>query len=154
MAWEARGIAYFLMNRFENAAIDLLAALENDPRAETRLWLVEKLLALHSSTAASELDRAQRDGAPLDDVAYYRSRVAAAEGRWDAAVSHARECIERAGPRCARALVVLGDAAEHRGDRVCARLYREAFLGCEYPPRDRYGRWLEGKVQRSLAASP
>ncbi len=151
LAWESRGIARIVQGDATGAGTDLLAALESDPRAETRLWMVEALLEAGDPTASAELDRAARDGAPPEDVAYWRAAVAVSLGRDGEAVARARECLARGGVRCARALVVLGDAARHRGDLACARRYWEAFLGCAAPPRDRYRRRLDGRVRAGLA---
>ncbi|MFO0651651.1 MAG: transglutaminase family protein [Polyangiales bacterium] len=152
LAWEALGIARVVQGDARGGAEALLAALESDPRAETRLWMVEALLDAGEPTVGVELDRAARDGAPEEDVSYWRAAVALARGRHREARERAVACIARGGVRCARALVILGDAARAEGDEVCARAYWEAFLGCPYPPRDRYGRRLDARVRARLSA--
>lgn len=152
VAWEARALARLARGDARGAAEDLLAALETDPRAETRVWLTEALLALGERSARSELARAERDGALPGDTAYWRAAVALAAGEVEEGTQLARVCLETYGPRCARALVLLGDAAARRGDTVCAARYWEAFLGCRYPPRDRYRRRIDASLRERLAS--
>lgn len=150
---EALGVANLVQGDPTAAAVEFLAALEHGPRAETRLWLVEALLASNNHhNAAVELERAARDGAPPEDVEYHRAAVAVAEGRVDEAADGARRCLERSGVRCTRALVVLGDVAQRRGDVRCAREYWETFLQCPFPPRDRYRRTIEATVLQRITS--
>lgn len=151
LAWEALGIARVVQGDARGGAEALLAALERDPRAETRVWMVEAMLELGESTAGVELERAARDGAPPEDVAYWRAAVAFARGRYGEARARATECLTLGGVRCAKGLAVLGDVARATGDEVCARGYWEAFLACEHPPRDRYRRRFDARVRARLA---
>ncbi|MFO0610429.1 MAG: transglutaminase family protein [Polyangiales bacterium] len=153
IAWEARAVARLARGDAEGAGEDLLAALETDPRAETRLWLTEALLERGERSARTELDRAIRDGATPGDTAYWRAAVALAAGETEPAAAQARACLDAYGARCARALVVLGDAAARRGDGACAARYWGAFLGCANPPRDRYRRRVDAAVRARLAAA-
>ncbi len=153
IAWEARAVARLSRGDAQGAGEDLLAALETDPRGETRLWLTEALLERGERSARTELDRAVRDGATEGDSAYWRAAVAMAAGDVAEATTRARQCLATYGPRCARGLVVLGDAAARRGDGACARRYWEAFLGCTNPPRDRYRRRIDAAVRQRLAGS-
>ena len=150
IAWEARAVARLTRGDAQGAGEDLLAALETDPRGETRLWLTEALLERGERSARTELDRAVRDGATAGDSAYWRAAVALAAGDVAEATTLARRCMAAYGPRCARGLVLLGDAAARRGDGACAARYWEAFLGCAHPPRDRYRRRIDAAVRRRL----
>ena len=150
-ALASHGWALVQMGRADEGATTLLASLEADPRGETRLLLVEALAARGAvAEAESELGRAERDHAPPEDVAEWRAVLAAAAGRWEEAEAAARECLVEGGPRCARALVVLGDVARARGDAVCARRYWEGYLACP-GPRDRARRVLETAVGLRLS---
>lgn len=150
IAHESLGIARLVQGDYRGAAEEFLGALERDPRADTRMWLVEALTEAGDDNATTELDRAERDGASEDDVLLWRAQLAARAGRWAEARSTASRCLAMAGSRCARGLVVLGEAARAQGDAVCARRYWEGFLGCRGVPRDRYRRALETRVRASL----
>ena len=152
VARESLGVARLLQGDPEGAAVEFLAALEQSPDPDTRIWLVEALSAFDAPTARSELDRAERDGAAIEDVLLWRAQLAMLDGHVDAATTSARECVASDGSRCARALVVLGDAAARRGDRACARRYWETYLTCGPQPRDRYARWVDGTVTARIAS--
>ncbi len=151
IAWESRGLAKLLVGDARGAADDLAAALDADPRAETRLWRVEALLDLGDPGASDELERAARDGAPSEDVAFLRARMALARGRVDEATAQAERCVREGGVRGAKGLSLLAEAAARRGDGACARAYAEAFGACVFPPRDRYRARLDARVRAALA---
>lgn len=152
VAREAFGLARLVQGDASGAAEQFLAALEEEPDADTRIWLVEALSASGIADPRVELDRAERDGAALEDVLLWRAVLAEREGRADDAMTAARSCLESDGSRCARALVVLGDLARRRGDRACARRYYETYLTCGPHPRDRYARWIDGAVTGRMEA--
>lgn len=152
VAREAFGVARLVQGDASGAAEQFLAALEDEPDPDTRIWLVEALSASGLADPRVELDRAERDGAALEDVLMWRATLAEREGRLDDAMTAARECLDADGSRCARALVVLGDLARRRGDRSCARRYYETYLTCGPRPRDRYGRWVDGSVTGRMEA--
>lgn len=152
VAREAFGVARLVQGDASGAAEQFLAALEEEPDADTRIWLVEALSASGLADPRVELDRAERDGAALEDVLLWRATLAEREGRTDDAMTAARSCLESEGSRCARALVVLGDLARRRGDRACARRYYETYLTCGPHPRDRYARWVDGSVTGRMEA--
>ncbi len=152
VARESFGVARLVQGDASGAAEQFLAALEEEPDPDTRIWLVEALSASGLADPRVELDRAERDGAALEDVALWRATLAEREGRFDDAMTAARECLDVEGSRCARALVVLGDLARRRGDRSCARRYYETYLTCGPQPRDRYARWIDGSVTGRMEA--
>ncbi|MDO9016725.1 MAG: transglutaminase family protein [Myxococcales bacterium] len=152
VARESFGIARLVQGDAAGAAEEFLAALEQGPDPDVRIWLVEALSASGLADPRVELDRAERDGAAQEDVLLWRAVLAERDGRVDEAMTAARACLQSEGSRCARALVVLGDLARRRGDRACARRYYETFLTCGPPARDRYARWIDGAVTGRIAA--
>lgn len=152
VARESFGVARLVQGDAAGAAEEFLAALEEGPDPDLRIWLVEALAASGLADPRVELDRAARDGAALEDVLLWRAVLAEREGRTDDAMTAARQCLDSEGSRCARALVVLGDLARRRGDRACARRYYETFLTCGPQPRDRYARWVDGSVTERIEA--
>jgi tetratricopeptide (TPR) repeat protein len=137
VARESFGVARLVQGDAQGAAESFLAALEQGRDPDVRIWLVEALTAAGIDDARVELDRAERDGAALEDVQLWRAVLAERDGRIDDAMAAARRCLDSEGSRCARALVVLGDLARRRGDRACAR---------------RYARWVDGAVTERIAA--
>lgn len=152
IAREAMGFARLVQHNPDGAAMELLAALELDPRAETRLLLVEALAMKHDPNARFELDRAARDDAVPEEVTLWQAILAEQQGDLDRAHRLAQQCLDGAGARCARGLAVLGDVARRRGDATCAQAYYQRFLTCPSAPHDRYRRMLDGEVQSRLAA--
>ncbi len=152
VARESFGVARLVQGDAQGAAQEFLAALEQGPDPDIRIWLVEALAVSGLADPRVELDRAARDGAALEDVRLWRAVLAEREGRVDDAMSAARACLDSEGSRCSRALVVLGDLARRRGDRACARRYYETFLTCGPQGRDRYARWVDGSVTERMAA--
>lgn len=151
IAHESLGIARLIQRNFRGAAEEFLGALERDPSVETRILFVEALTESGDSAATVELDRAEREGAPVGDVLLWRAMIAAREGRHGTARALAEQCLSVAGERCARALVVLGDVASSTGDQRCAERYWQSFLACGDGPRDRYRRAIDAGVRRRLA---
>lgn len=152
VARESFGISRLVQGDASGAAEEFLAALEQEPDPDTRIWLVEALSASGIADPRVELDRAERDGAAVEDVLLWRAILAERDGRLDDAMTAARECLASEGSRCSRALVVLGDLARRRNDRACARRYYETFLTCGPQPRDRYARWIDGSVTGRMEA--
>lgn len=152
VARESFGVARLVQGDAQGAAVEFLAALEEGPDPDVRIWLVEALSASGLADPRVELDRAARDGAALEDVLLWRAVLAEREGRTDDAMTAARACLDSEGSRCARALVVLGDLARGRGDRACARRYYETYLTCGPTVRDRYARWVDGSVTGRIEA--
>lgn len=145
IAHEALGRLRLLRGEFASAAESFLAALERDPSAGVRLQLAEALIRARDPNGRAELERAERDGADPEDVSWLLGLLAAGEGRRDEAVSRALRCLERVGPDCLEAMVVLGDQS---ADATCARGWYAQVPRCGLPPRDRERARVESLAAR------
>lgn len=132
--WEALGRLRMLRGEHRGAAEAFLAAMEREPSAGQRLSLAEALLRAGDAEWARELARAERDDADVEEVSWVRALAAAAQGRPQEARERALRCLERLGPSCMEATLLLGDVAATPG---CAAAWYALPSTCPLPPQDR-----------------
>lgn len=132
--WESLGRLRMLRGEHRGAAEAFLAAMEREPTAGQRLSLAEALLRAGDPEWARELSRAERDDADVEEVSWVRALAAAAQGRPQEARERALRCLERLGPSCVEATLLLGDVAATPG---CAAGWYGLAATCPLPPRDR-----------------
>lgn len=132
--WESLGRLRMLRGEHRGAAEAFLAAMEREPTAGQRLSLAEALLRAGDPEWSRELSRAERDDADVEEVSWVRALAAAAQGRPQEARERALRCLERLGPSCMEATLVLGDAAS---SARCAAGWYALSATCPLPPRDR-----------------
>lgn len=149
VAHEALGRLRLLRGEHRGAAESFLAAMERDPSVATRLALAEALIRAGDTGGDAELLRAERDGADPEDVSWLRTLRASGAGLRDEAARGALRCLERLGPQCLEAVVMLGDA--ERDSRCAARWYRLAS-SCSLPPRDRERARVEALARARMSA--
>lgn len=145
VAHEALGRLRMLRGAYADASTSFLAALERDPSPGARLRLAEAMIRAGHASGRAELLRAERDGADAEDVSWLLGLLAAREGRREEAVARALRCLDRVGPDCLEAMVVLGDLS---GDPACARRWYAQVARCDLPPRDRERARVESLAAR------
>lgn len=145
IAHEAMGRLRLMRGEHRGAAEAFLAALERDASPGVRLQLAEALIRARDPNGRAELARAERDGADPEDVSWLLGLIAAGEGRRSEAVTRALRCLDRVGPDCLEAMVVLGDQSE---DAACARAWYAQVPRCGLPPRDRERARVESLAAR------
>jgi tetratricopeptide (TPR) repeat protein len=132
--WESLGRLRMMRGEHRGAAEAFLGAMEREPTAGQRVSLAEALLRAGDPEWSRELARAERDDADAEEVSWVRALAAAAAGRPLEAQERALRCLERLGPACLEATLLLGDTATT--SRCAAGWY--ALSGtCPLPPRDR-----------------
>ncbi|MEZ4390758.1 MAG: transglutaminase family protein [Polyangiales bacterium] len=134
VAHEALGRLRLLRGEYVGAAESLLAALEREPGVRTRVALAEALIRGGDPNGRVELARAERDGADAEEISWLRALLAAAAGRRDEARERALRCLDRMGPQCLEAAVLVGDGVD---DAACANRWYALASTCPLPPRDR-----------------
>jgi tetratricopeptide (TPR) repeat protein len=132
--WESLGRLRMLRGEHRGAAEAVLAAMEREPTAGQRLSLAEALLRAGDPAWSRELSRAERDDADVDEVSWVRALAAAAQGRPQEARERALRCLERLGPSCLEATILMGDTA---ASARCAAGWYALSSTCPLPPRDR-----------------
>lgn len=142
-----------IQGRKDDAIAAMRAAVRRDPTVRTRAGYLRVLLQSgRIAQAQQQLDRIEGESA-ADSHAHdlLRAMVSIARGATDEARVFALRCLREQGRDCARALVVLGDIAQLRGETQCARRYYEGFLQCPRPLRSRAFDFAQREVHQRLA---
>jgi len=135
---QARAAVRLAQGRASDALRDTQAALSLEDTAESHGSVVLAALEAGEVATATEALAGLEARSPVAaSVDLHRALVAVAQGRYGVAEAAARRCLTHYGRACVRALLVLADVAEARGEGVCARRYATAYLSCPRAANDR-----------------